>query len=190
MINIAVFASGSGSNAERIFDYFKNNSLVNIKMFLTNNHKAFVIERAKKLNVQCEIFNKDAFYNSDTILNLLKNNNIDFIVLAGFLLLVPENLINQYPNKIVNIHPALLPKYGGKGMYGTNVHKAVKDAGESETGISIHFVNKKYDEGAIIFQASCVVDKKDSVDDIASKIHELEYEHFPKVLQKVLLKLL
>lgn len=188
MINIAVFASGSGSNAEQIFEHFKTNKNVNINLFLTNNKDAYVIERAKRLNVKCEIFNKTQLYSSNYILDILAENEINFIVLAGFLWLIPEYLIHAFPNKIVNIHPALLPKFGGKGMYGMNVHKAVKDAGETETGITIHYVNKNYDEGSIIFQAKCKVDKEDSPDDIASKIHELEYEFFPKIIESILLK--
>ncbi len=145
MTRIAIFASGSGSNAENIFNYFKENDGVEISMILTNNPNAFVIERANKLNLSCHIFSKTEFLTKDSIVNLLTTAKIDLIVLAGFLLKIPENLIKAYPNKIINIHPALLPKFGGKGMYGDNVHKAVVANHEKESGITIHYVNENYD---------------------------------------------
>ena len=186
MTRIAIFASGSGSNAENIFNYFKENDGVEISIILTNNPNAFVIERAKKLNVSCHIFSKTEFLTKDSIVNLLTTAKIDLVVLAGFLLKIPENLIKVYPNKIINIHPALLPKYGGKGMYGNNVHKAVVQNKETESGITIHYVNENYDEGEIIFQAKCPVLATDTFEAVATKVHELEYEHFPKAINLLL----
>ncbi len=155
-------------------------------MFLTNNPNAFVLERAKKLGIKSKVLTKEEFLKTDKILHFLSENDINFIVLAGFLLKIPQNLIKSYSNKIINIHPALLPKYGGKGMYGDNVHKAVVEAGETESGITIHYVNENYDEGKIIFQAKCEVLRTDTYEDVASKIHQLEYEHFPKTIEKLL----
>ena len=182
MTRIAIFASGSGSNAENIFNYFKDNNSVEISLILTNNTKAFVIERAKNLDVKSHVFSKIDFLNTNSVLSILEENKIDLVVLAGFLLKIPENLIKAYPNKIVNIHPALLPKYGGKGMYGDNVHKAVVAAKETESGITIHFVNENYDEGKIIFQAKCPILENDTYEAVAAKIHKLEYEYFPKAI--------
>jgi len=189
MKRIAIFASGSGSNAENIANYFNNNNNVEISLILTNNPNAFVIDRAKKLNIPSIVFNKSEFTSSDRIVRQLQDNNIDLVVLAGFLWMIPENLIKAYPNKIVNIHPALLPNYGGKGMYGDNVHKAVIENQEKESGITIHFVNEKYDEGEIIFQAKCDIQPNDTLDDLASNIHTLEYEYFPKTIDLILKKL-
>ena len=183
MKNIVIFASGSGSNAENIYNYIKNNDDINISLIVTNNKNAFVIERAKKLNIPCEIITKSQFQNNQFVLDTLSKYNTDFIVLAGFLLLIPEYLIENY--KIINIHPALLPNYGGKGMYGDNVHKAVIENKEKESGITIHYVNSKYDEGKIIFQAKCEVTPQDSFETLAEKIHSLEYEHFPHVIVEV-----
>jgi phosphoribosylglycinamide formyltransferase-1 len=186
MNRIAILASGSGSNAENILNYFMDNQGVKIVLFATENPKAFVIERAKKLGVNYEVFSMGAFRNGDFI-NVLSSYKVDFIVLAGFLKLVPEYLINAYPNKIVNIHPALLPKYGGKGMYGNKVHEAVIANNEAESGITIHYVNNNYDEGGIIFQAKCSIDKNDTPETLAQKVHKLEYEHYPKVIESILL---
>lgn len=187
MKKIAVFASGSGSNAENIITYFnKTNSAIVTHVFC-NNKQAKVFERCKKLGVPAILFNRNDFFNSDIVLNLLKNS-VDYIILAGFLWKIPSNLIHSFQNKIINIHPALLPKYGGKGMYGMHVHNAVKENNETETGITIHFVNENYDEGAIIFQAKTKLDPSDSPEDIAQKIHILEYEHFPKVIESVIIK--
>ena len=188
MTRIAIFASGSGSNAENIANHFSNNTEVKIQLFLTNKPNAFVLERAKKLGINSLVFNKKQFSETDEILGVLTENNIDLIVLAGFLLKIPENLIKAYPSKIVNIHPALLPKFGGKGMYGDNVHKAVVHSKEKESGITIHYVNKNYDEGEIIFQAKCPVLPSDSFEDVAQKIHGLEYEYFPKVIDALIHK--
>jgi len=185
MKRIVIFASGSGSNAENIRHYFYNNNEVAISGFLTNNKKAKVLERANRLQIESAVFNRANFLSADFLKQpLLKD--IDLIVLAGFLWKVPEYLIAAYPNKIINIHPALLPKYGGKGMFGMNVHNAVVENKESETGITIHYVNENYDEGAIIFQATTPVLKTDSPEDVVLKIHDLEFEHFPKIIEKVL----
>lgn len=186
MTRIAIFASGSGSNAENIVNYFAQNSEIEISLILTNNPNAFVLERAKKLGIKSLIFTKDEFYKTDKILQFLNENSINLIVLAGFLLKIPKNLIGSFPDKIINIHPALLPKFGGKGMYGDHVHKAIIEANETESGITIHYVNENYDEGKIIFQAKCEVLSTDTHEDVAAKIHELEYEHFPEVIKSIL----
>lgn len=185
MYKIAIFASGSGSNAENIVAYFKDKALAEVVLILTNKADAFVLERAKKIAVESVVFSSEQL-KSGKLLSLLKDKRIDFIVLAGFLLKIPENLIEAFPNKIINIHPALLPKYGGKGMYGDAVHKAVVANKENETGITIHYVNEHYDEGAIIYQAKCTISETDTYEDVAHKIHQLEYEHFPKVIERVL----
>jgi phosphoribosylglycinamide formyltransferase-1 len=186
MKRIVLFASGSGSNVENISNYFLNNSEVTITAVLTNKNDAKVIERCNRLNINALYFNRHAFYKTDCVLDILKNMEPDLIILAGFLLKVPEKLVQNFPNKIVNIHPALLPKYGGKGMYGMNVHNAVKTNNEQETGITIHYVNENYDEGAIIKQVKTKISTTDSATDIAHKVHELEYEHFPKVINSLL----
>ena len=183
---IAIFASGSGSNAENIYHYFKGNNEIEISAILTNNTKAKVIERAERLGIVCKIFDKTAFYNSTEIIDFLNSKKIDLVVLAGFLWKIPENLIKAFPDKIINIHPALLPKYGGKGMYGDKVHQSVIENKETESGITIHYVNDNYDEGKIIFQAKCIILPTDNYEDLAKKIHALEYEHFPKVVEKIL----
>ena len=182
---VAVFASGSGTNAENIFTYFADNEQVVIDSLWSNKAGAYALERARKYGVETFVFNRTDFYDSDQIVDTLRKRKIDLIVLAGFLWLIPENLIHNF--LIVNIHPALLPKYGGKGMYGMNVHKAVVENGDTKSGISIHYVNEKYDDGKMIFQATCSVDKEDTPEDVAQKVHELEYLHFPKVIEQVLL---
>jgi phosphoribosylglycinamide formyltransferase-1 len=181
-VNVAIFASGSGSNAENIVLNFKNNPNLHVRLILSNKADAFVLERAKKLGVPSIVFSKKDFDETQHILSVLLEYQIDFIILAGFLLKVPSYLIKAFPDKIVNIHPALLPKYGGKGMYGDRVHQAVVDAKETESGITIHFVNEHYDEGNIIFQAKCEVLPTDTPDDVAQKVHELEYKYFPEVV--------
>jgi len=188
MIKIAVFASGSGSNAENIADYFIRNQDVEISLILANKPDAYVLERAKKLGIPSFVFSSKQFRESEIVFDELKAAKIDFVVLAGFMLLVPKYLIAAYPNKIVNIHPALLPNYGGKGMYGENVHKAVIDNKEKKSGISIHYVNEKYDEGNIIFQDITIIEPNDSADDLAEKIHSLEYRHFPRVIDEAVRK--
>ncbi|ADV48596.1 formyltetrahydrofolate-dependent phosphoribosylglycinamide formyltransferase [Cellulophaga algicola DSM 14237] len=186
MKRIVLFASGSGSNVENIVHYFQDNSEVTIATVFTNKSDAKVLERCNRLKISSLYFNKTSFYDNDCILDILKGINPDLIILAGFLWKIPEKLVKNFPNKIVNIHPALLPKYGGKGMYGMNVHNAVKDNNEQETGITIHFVNENYDEGAIISQIKTKITPEDTPEDIAKKIHELEYEHFPKVIAQIL----
>ncbi|MDU1905688.1 MAG: phosphoribosylglycinamide formyltransferase [Dysgonomonas sp.] len=185
MINIAIFASGSGSNAENIIRYFENTDDVKIQLIVSNKEDAYVHERARNLKIPSVTFSKKDF-DTPVVLDFLQEKGIDFIVLAGFLLKVPQNLIDAYPDKIINIHPALLPRYGGKGMYGDNVHKAVVEAREVESGITIHYVNENYDEGNIIFQSKCQVLPTDTYEDVAGKVHKLEYEHFPQVIDKLL----
>lgn len=187
MKRVAVFASGSGTNFQQICEYFnqKNND-IKIELLIVNKKNAYVLERAKQLNVKSQYFNREDFYYSDRVVECLKENQIDFIVLAGFLWLIPDNILKEYPNKIINIHPALLPNYGGKGMHGHHVHEAVITAKEQESGITIHYVNEKYDEGNIIFQAKCEITPEDTADSLAEKIHLLEKEHFPKVIDSLL----
>jgi phosphoribosylglycinamide formyltransferase-1 len=186
MNKIAIFASGSGTNAENLIHYFKENKKIEISYIFSNNKNAYVIQRAKNHNIKYYIFSRTEFYHTTTILQILQKNNIDFIILAGFLWLIPDYLIKNYPNRIINIHPALLPKYGGKGMYGMNVHEAILKNNEKETGITIHYVNHEYDKGDIIFQAKCPVNKDDTAETIAKKVHALEYEHFPKIVEKII----
>ena len=188
MKNIAIFASGNGSNAEQITKYFLQNPDGKVSLILTNNPKAGVIDRAEKLGVVIVIFDRNTFYYSDEIVETLKENKIDLVVLAGFLLLVPANILKAFKGKIINIHPALLPKYGGKGMFGSHVHETVIAAGEKKSGITIHFVNEKYDDGQIIFQAQVNIENGETPESLAQKVHKLEYEHFPKVVEQVLLK--
>ncbi len=184
--NIAIFASGSGTNAEEIMKHFQKSAVGEVSLVLSNNASAYVLERARKYQVDTMLFNRQVLNETTAVDEKLEEKNIDFIVLAGFMLLFPERLIKKYPNKIVNIHPALLPKYGGKGMYGMYVHEAVVKNRESESGITIHWVNEIYDEGKIIFQATCPVGPKDTPEDVATKVHQLEYEHYPKVIESLL----
>ena len=185
-INIALFASGNGSNAQNIVEHFKENDTLNPCLILTNKADAYVIERAKNMNIPCVVFTGKELRESTKITDLLNDYSIDFIVLAGFLLRIPQNIVDLFPNKIVNIHPALLPKFGGKGMYGDFVHKAVKEAHETETGITIHYVNEHYDDGHIIFQKKVALSETDTPYQIAEKVHALEYEYFPKVIEDIL----
>jgi phosphoribosylglycinamide formyltransferase-1 len=189
MKRIAIFASGSGSNAEKICEYFEDRTDVQVNLILTNNPQAGVIQRARKFRIPVVVFDRKTFYETDRIVELLRNNEIDLIVLAGFMILIPGSLLGTYSEKMVNIHPALLPKYGGKGMYGHFVHEAVVANAEKESGITIHFVNENYDEGNIIFQASCEVAASDTPDDVARKVQVLEHVHFPKVIDEVVSKL-
>lgn len=183
-IRIAIFASGSGTNAENIILYFGSSDSVSIALILTNNPSAGVIERSKSLGVPCHVFKRNDFEDGTMILKLLENERIDVIVLAGFLLLVPPGLIEAYEGRIINIHPALLPTFGGKGYYGSKVHQAVISSGIPISGISIHHVNEHFDEGEIIFQAACYVSGDDDANSLAEKIHQLEQMYFPKVLEK------
>ncbi|MDT0557964.1 phosphoribosylglycinamide formyltransferase [Ichthyenterobacterium sp. W332] len=186
MKRIVIFASGSGSNAENLIKFFHNSDNATVIQVLTNNPHAKVLDRCKNLNVSALSFNRVAFSKSKDVLNLLKSSQPDLIVLAGFLWKFPGFILDEYKDKVINIHPALLPKFGGKGMYGMHVHEAVIANNETETGITIHYVNENYDEGAIIFQAKCEVETMDTAEDIAAKIHDLEMKHFPKVVEKLL----
>lgn len=190
MTKIAILASGSGSNAENIINHFSNIKDVSIEVIISNKPDAYVHARAEKLNIPSATFSKAEFDSSEIVLDFMKEKEIDFVILAGFLLKIPKNIILTYPNKIINIHPALLPKFGGKGMYGDNVHRAVIEAQEKESGITIHFVNENYDEGAIIFQAKCEVNSEDTYESLAQKIHALEYENFPQIIERVLNQLI
>ncbi len=187
MKRIAVFASGSGTNAENIYYHFLGTKTAKIALILTENSSAFVLERAKNLNIPSRVFSMAELRNG-VIEDLLRSEAIDYIVLAGFLKLVPDSMVSRFKGRIVNIHPALLPKFGGKGMYGMNVHRAVVAAGEPVTGITIHMVNEHYDEGDIVFQARCPVLPADTAESVASKVHALEYEHYPKVIESLLLQ--
>ena len=184
-LKISLFASGSGSNAENIVHYFSQNSNFSFPLIVSNKSDAFVHSRAKKLEIPSFTFSREDFNDGEKIRILLSDYNIDCIVLAGFLLKIPQTLILAFPNRIINIHPALLPKHGGKGMYGMRVHEAVAEANEAESGITIHYVNSNYDEGSIIFQVTCPVLPTDTPEMIAKKVHALEYEHFPKVIEEI-----
>lgn len=186
MKKIVIFASGSGTNAENVIKYFSSRNTGNVVAVFTNNANAKVIERAEKWNVPTIVFPKSDL-NSGKVLQNINLFQPDLIVLAGFLLKFPENIIEAYPKQIVNIHPALLPKYGGKGMYGMHIHKAVVENNEKETGITIHYVNENYDEGNIIFQQTVGLSETDKPDDVAAKIHTLEQNHFPEEIEKLLL---
>ncbi len=183
---IAIFASGSGTNAENIIRYFREKSAPVAFMILSNNAKARVLQRAESLGIPALVFGRNDFYQSDTILDHLKTHGVDFVVLAGFLWRVPSSLIAPFAGRIINLHPALLPKFGGKGMYGKHVHEAVIQAKDPVSGITIHHVTEEYDQGATIFQAECPVYPEDTADTLAQRIHELEYKHFPKVLEGLL----
>jgi len=181
---IAIFASGSGTNAEEILTYFDRHPAIEVVLLLSNNPTAFALTRATKFNVPTKTFTKEIFKDTTVVLNWLGERGVTHIVLAGFLWLVPPYLTHHYPGKIINIHPALLPKFGGKGMYGMRVHEAVKSAGETETGITIHLVDEKYDEGKIVFQASCPVLNTDTPEQIAVSVHTLEHAHYAKVIEQ------
>ncbi|NLV19002.1 MAG: phosphoribosylglycinamide formyltransferase [Bacteroidetes bacterium] len=186
MSNIAIFASGSGTNAENIIKYFSNKKTANVVLVLSNRREAPVLKRAEQNNVDSFFFDRNDFYISNRVLDKLVQYRIDFIVLAGFLWLVPENILERYRGRMINIHPALLPKYGGKGMYGSRVHKAVIDNREMLSGITIHFVNSGYDEGDIIFQKTCKIDPSDTPETLAVKVHELEYRHYPEIIEALI----
>lgn len=186
MKRIVLMASGSGSNVENIARYFEKEEAITIAAVLTNKRDAYVIDRCNKLNISALYFNRNAYSQSDLVLNLLKGIDPHLIVLAGFLWKIPEKVVRAFEGRIINIHPALLPKYGGKGMYGRHVHEKVKESGDLNSGITIHYVNENYDEGSIIFQASVALEDSDTVDEIAQKIHRLEYEHYPKIIEELL----
>lgn len=183
---IVIFASGSGTNAENIIRYFQDSHKARVIAVFSNKRSAPVLKKAHDLEVKALHFDREAFYGSNEVKNVLRDMKPDLIVLAGFLWIFPEKILRRFKGKVINIHPALLPKYGGKGMYGQKVHQAVLDAKELETGISIHYVNENYDEGETIFQTTTPIKPTDTVEDIAKRIHELEYEHFPKVIEKLL----
>ncbi|MEM6377214.1 MAG: phosphoribosylglycinamide formyltransferase [Bacteroidota bacterium] len=187
MKNIAIFVSGTGSNARKIIEYFQGHSSIQCTLLISNKASALALEMAKEKGLDTLVLKRKSFYEETVLLDALAEASIDFIVLAGFLWLVPDYLVKAYPQKIVNIHPALLPKYGGKGMYGHHVHQAVKDKQETESGMTIHYVNEHYDEGAIIFQASCTIDPDDSAETIGKKVLQLEHLHFAPQIEKVLM---
>jgi len=189
MRNIAIFASGSGTNAENIINYFSNKNRAKVTLVLSNKREAFVLRRAAALETRSVFFDRKELYVTEKVLRYLLLYKIDFVVLAGFLWLVPENILNRYQFRIINIHPALLPRYGGKGMYGSKVHEAVIRNRDPESGITIHYVNESYDEGDIIFQVKCKVDPSDTPDTLAEKVHALEYEHYPKIIEELVVKL-
>lgn len=188
MKNIAVFASGNGTNAEKIFEKFHDHPKGQVKLLLTNNPTAGVIGRAARFNIPVKVFDKSILYKTDDVLQWMQAAKIDFVVLAGFLLKVPDNIIRAYQDSIINIHPALLPAYGGKGMYGIHVHRAVLEAGERMSGITIHHVNEKYDEGKTILQVSCPVHEEDTPEDIAARVQQLEHQYYPQVIEELVNK--
>jgi phosphoribosylglycinamide formyltransferase-1 len=189
MRNIAIFASGTGTNAENIIKYFSNRNTAKVSLVLSNKRHAEVLKRAEAHNIRTVFFEYKEFYNTGKVLRYLSLYKIDFIVLAGFLWLVPESILEQYPDRIINIHPALLPSYGGKGMYGDAVHKAVIESRDKESGITIHYINKLYDKGDIIFQSRVKVDPSDTPALLAEKVHALEYVHYPKIIEDLVVKL-
>lgn len=188
-VNIAVFASGGGSNARKIMEHFRNSDAGRVALVVCNKKNAGVIGITESFGIPVQLIDRELFYETEALLDLMRQYDIGFVALAGFLWLMPPYLVKAFPGKIVNIHPALLPKYGGKGMYGMHVHEAVKAAGEKESGPTIHFVNEHYDEGNIIFQASCPIDPADSAETIAHKVLELEHRHYPTVLEALLRKI-
>jgi phosphoribosylglycinamide formyltransferase 1 len=183
-IRLALLASGSGTNAEEIMKYFQHHPSIKVVMLLSNNPEAYALERARKYNVPSSTFTREQWKGSEVVLDWLEEKKVTHIVLAGFLWLIPPYLIQAFPGKIINIHPALLPKFGGKGMYGMKVHESVKTSGDAETGITIHVVNEHYDEGKVLFQARCAVEAVDTPITIAQKVHQLEYKHFPTVIEQ------
>jgi len=186
MKKIAIFASGSGTNMERIASFFAENPNVEVSLVVCNNPMAGVIQRAERLGIPVEMIDRKSFYDTDSLTQKLKYLKIDLVVLAGFLWLVPNHLLKAFPDRIINIHPALLPSYGGKGMYGEKVHQAVIAAKERFSGITIHYVNEQYDEGAVIFQEKIELVADETPESLASRIHELEYLHFPRVIDRLL----
>jgi phosphoribosylglycinamide formyltransferase 1 len=185
--NIAIFASGKGSNADNICTYFKNNPEIKVSLIVSDRKEAGVFKVAEKHHIESLYINRESWKNISVVIEKLRERNISLIVLAGFLKLIPHELVKAFDGKMINIHPALLPKYGGHGMYGNNVHHAVHQAGETETGITIHFVNEHYDKGDIIFQATTALNKSDGPEEIAARIHQLEMKHFPKVIEDLLM---
>ena len=186
MKKIAIFASGNGTNAQRIIEYFRDKPEVRVDLVLSNNPVAYVLTRIKPFNIPGLVFTRDEFYHSSKVVDILREREISFIVLAGFMWLIPGNLLTEYSGRIVNIHPALLPNFGGKGMYGMHVHEAVIRSKQSKSGMTIHLVNEIYDAGTIIFQEECKVSPSDTPETLASKIHALEHEYYPVVIEALL----
>jgi phosphoribosylglycinamide formyltransferase-1 len=187
MKNVAIFASGEGTNAENLFNYFANDKRIKIKLVVTNSDKAGVIERAEKYKKNVQIISKSALYEyTSKIIEFLETEKIDIIILAGFLLKIPEAFIRAFPNRIINIHPALLPKYGGAGMYGMHVHRAVLENKEKESGVTIHYVNEEYDKGEVILQAKCEVSDNETPESLSAKVRKLEFEFFPQAIEKII----
>ena len=184
--NIAIFGSGGGSNAQAIIDHFEGHHSIKVGLIVSNKVDSFILNRAQKHGLPNHVISKSEFKNSDKVLKILAEHNIDLIVLAGFLLLIPGYLVKAYPNQIINIHPALLPKFGGKGMYGMNVHKAVAEAGADKSGPTIHYVNEKYDEGNIIAQFEVGIEEDDNAETISKKVLALEHKHYPQVIEDLL----
>lgn len=184
---LAIFASGNGTNAQQICEYFANNKNINIACIIYNRPDAFVAKRAENLGIESIYMNRADFYDNGKVITYLLDKKIDWIILAGFLWLIPENLLTTFPNHIINIHPALLPKYGGKGMYGHHVHKAVIDNHETESGITIHLIDNQYDKGSILHQAKCAISPEDTPESLAEKIHQLEKQYFPQIIEKTIL---
>jgi len=187
MKKIAVFASGNGTNLQRIAEYFNDNPSVELSLVVCNKPSAGAIQRAHNLHIPLVMIDRIGFYQSDSLTKRLLEKEIDLVVLAGFLWLIPNHLLQSFSNRIINIHPALLPKHGGKGMYGEKVHQAVIEAGDKKSGITIHYVNEKYDAGAILFQHEIPVEPDETAESLAAKIHQLEYQYFPKVIEDFLL---
>ena len=188
MKHIVIFASGSGSNTQHIAEYFSTSNFARVIMIYSNRADAYVLRRAYEMNIPTVVFDRADFYETDLIYHQLDRLHPDLIVLAGFLWKIPEKIVRAFPNRIINIHPALLPKYGGKGMYGEHVHKAVIENQEKESGITIHYVNEQYDKGALILQATCKISEDDTHDTLAQKVHALEYAYYPKTIEQVLLR--
>ena len=188
MIRLALFASGTGSNVYNIIQYFKDREDVEVVSVLSNKESAGALNHAKNAGIDTLVFNKQDFSASDNVLNYLKSKKVDFVVLAGFLWKIPSSMVTEFESKIINVHPALLPKYGGKGMYGANVHKAVLESGDQESGITIHKVNENYDEGATIAQYTCGIDQGETMVSLTAKIHELEKEYFPRTIDNYIHK--
>lgn len=185
-IRIAIMASGNGTNAQNLIQYFKNHKSIHVVLVISNRSDAYVLQRAKGEQVPSMVIQKQDWQDKEKVLSIFKSRDIEFVVLAGYLLLLPSWLVKRYQGRIINIHPSLLPRYGGKGMYGDKIHKAVIEAGDKLSGITIHYVNEEYDKGDIIFQTECSVDPNDTPDTLAAKIHKLEYEHFPRVAEKII----
>lgn len=186
-IQLAILGSGNGTNAQRITEYFKDNNAIDVNCIIYNKKDAYIAQRAKNLGVTSQYFGRNDFYNSNTVLDYLRERHIDWVILAGFLWLIPENILSEFPGRVINIHPALLPNYGGKGMFGEHVHEAVIANHEKESGITIHIVDQHYDRGTTLFQAKCQIAPEDTPDTLAQKIHQLEQEYFPQVIERTVL---